>query len=194
MALNEIYELKHIQNLLGQEIMNVYHFRQTAHSISVQGAEQLTQSFVNQWVTAINDLQSQDCENDRVVVQCLNDFSDYYEAQIFAGGTRVFPAMPPQNSFAFKFVRPYPPLRHGWKRISGLANGTYEAGILQPWFLAKVDIVKDKFENELYNFPNDRFEMIVYRRDLSVLPSVPWWPVTIVIPSNKIGTQNTRKV
>lgn len=133
MALNDLYRLIDRQTLLGQEVLNVYYYKQsTAAGSSIM----LMEAFFADVVAPMLPLQSNALTHTRIDVENLTGVVDYVE-QVLLGnniGTNTGEALPPFVCYGIRWNRASRLSRHGYKRIAGVTETTQNGGGLVSTF------------------------------------------------------------
>lgn len=131
MAVGDLYQLKAVQLNTPdtQEHMNVYHYLQTAGAAS--DADDLALNWAIDVMPGLLAIQSNRITYVRIEVENLNSPTDFYTAALSTSnvGTRTGEMLPQFVNWAFRLNRATTLVRHGQKRIMGVAEGDQSNGI-----------------------------------------------------------------
>lgn len=134
MAMGDVYELVHVQRLLGQEVLNTYYYEQR-NAVVVVG-ETVALALADQWYAqhlhSILQIQGPDCVTTGVRVKNLFDLADFGERLSsdpgqWAGGGNTDAAF---TAVAFKETLDTRAVGAGAKRIAGVTTDVSLDGVL----------------------------------------------------------------
>lgn len=122
MAVGDFYELTHFQELRGQQVLNVYHYEQTAGIAG--GAPQLLAGWIFSQLPLIAAIQADDVTYTRILAQNLITETDNAESltPTPASGAITDVPVPLRLAMAFRSQRPDLSKRYSWKRYAGIAS------------------------------------------------------------------------
>lgn len=125
MAVGNQYRLITYGYTSGEECLNVFHYRHSTSTGSNPNLQGIITSFVNSVLEQINDVLSASFSWDKVIIQNLSNVSEYLDLNLSPNinGQIAEDPMPSFVNVTYKAVRPYPPLRHGYKRFAGVPEG-----------------------------------------------------------------------
>lgn len=137
MAVADVYELVDVQNLYGQEVLNVYFYEQTAAftptTLNPTVANLLANQFNLQIMESIQRIQSGDLNHTAIRVRNLFDLSDTSEILISEPGLFAAAAgntAPGFVAVGFKEVHGNGAIRPGGKRYGAVPNGIETDGVI----------------------------------------------------------------
>lgn len=143
MAVGDLYEVTDEQRVLGQLVVNVYHYRQALDFLvgPPTVAEELASGWIAQKLPAILPCQAGDAVHTSVKVRNLFDSADQYTelislAGLYAGGgnQEILPAF---NAVSFTMNGDNAAVRPGHKRLAGIPEPTQSDGVIvDPGFAA----------------------------------------------------------
>lgn len=185
-------QLNHVQNYIGQEIMNRY-FYFTAATVTIGHLDDLAEAFEDVIVPLVNALQITSCTNSRIDTREIGGVL-FSTRPLTGGGSAGGEESPSWNALSFLLQRSDASTKSGGKRIGGLSESnlrgneifpdpTYE-GLIQDY----ADTVPNVLNGGLANYVPEliRFD--------------PANPGTILASQNFVSasyrglsTQNTRK-
>lgn len=118
---NDILQIEDHQTYLGQQVLNVYHYRVESFESAAS-----YEDFADQWqvlvMSDIINIQVTNVVHARTVVRNLTNGIDIYEQVISTTGTVSGDGLPSLVAASFRLVRTDATTRHGAKRIAGLAE------------------------------------------------------------------------
>lgn len=120
-ATNDVFQLIDVQNQEGQQILNVYYWRQDALTAG-NGAEQLVTSFIDQFLPDVLAVQTVDVTHTSVSAKNLYNPSEEYTELISETGALTSAALPTFNAVGFQLVGDNASVRDGAKRIAGVTE------------------------------------------------------------------------
>lgn len=191
MAAGDIFKLTLNSRISGQEMANVFHYRQT---IGVLGGEQLASSWVTEVFDDIRLIISNTCVFVDVTWINYNDLGDFGVNTDVAGifGNKAGEALPMYNAWAFQYNRETRVTRNGSKRFSGIVEADQSLGVALPGVLPELDSVASSL-GQLINFGGTEWWEPVIAR----IPPGATAPTVINgvrdVTYKRITTQNSRK-
>lgn len=192
MAIGDLYQLIDRQDLLGQEVINRYHYV----NVSLGGnANDLADAYIQDVLPSVLATQRSGLEHKTIEVINLDDLTDFH-TETLVGATGTYPTGEGQLPFvtlSMKLVRSTRAIRNGRKAISGISEEFTNASGLDPAVQPLVDALAVAmgatiaaplsaagFEPTILGEPNDN------------RPTEIRVPVAGVV-FGRIGTQNSRK-
>jgi len=133
MAVGDIYEIIDVQELQGQEIQNVYFYRQIAAFVPLSGsmAQAIADEFAATVVPQVCDVQSVDLLHVEVRVRNLFDATDAATAVSGNAGAQTDGGdfLPSFAAWGFQETTDNASVRDGAKRIAGVPEFLQEDGV-----------------------------------------------------------------
>lgn len=172
MALNTIYQVIHKQ-LFGTTIQceNVYFYD---HISGTGDASNLANDWLVTGVPLVNAMQSSGVHNVSVDVINLGDTGDFDSLPAGGDGTDVAEPMPAFNAISFTVKSDDRAVRHGGKRIVGLAEAAATINeILSAPILAAMELYRQFLEDDFVGFADTWKPVIVKRVRTPVAGTVP---------------------
>lgn len=206
MAQGDIYQVKDFQVMYGQEILNVYFYRDID---GLQDWELVSQGFVGEVLSNVKDIQHPSVTHTRLEVENLFDPTDFGTSSPNIAGTLAGAVMAEFIAASYRFDRQRRDMRHGYKRVVGmteeLVSGTsFDQGNVNfPKFSALLSHFKNNLSNSGVTGVNCEPVVIArvpyvtsggkqsYRLPLSQ-SELTYYPITSVTLLG-VTTQNTRK-
>lgn len=197
MAINDFFRVTLFQLLYGENIQNVFHYRQAGISTATPAVTLLNQfqAFV---LPGLQACQTDDIQYTRVLVQNLMTATDNAEdtTPTPSGGSLPLAAVPTFIAMSFRSNRPDLSKRYAYKRIAGGPNTRILGQDWNPEQMAAMQVAADAMEIVLgtaggYNFTPAQIVNVaapsappvyVNRYDISV-----WNPIAL------ITSQDSRK-
>lgn len=130
MAFNDKYELVDVQNLAGQEVLNVYFYENNELS-GTATAQDLIDSFVGQVLPEIAATQTDNILHTEIRVRNLFDASDNANEAISVPGDRaVGDYVSTFNAIGFRLVQDNGAVKNGAKRFAGYHESDSADGVI----------------------------------------------------------------
>lgn len=171
MPVGDVYEVVDVQRYLGQTVMNVYHYQQTAAFVPLAGtiAQALADAFATTIVPVIAGIQHPSLVHVEVNVKNVFDGTDAGTAVTGNSGsqTGLGDAMPAFTNYAMQFKTDNAGIRPGSKRIAGVAEGATAAGIVEGVRLADAQVVADALAAPIQGgliITNDIMKPVIVKR------------------------------
>lgn len=139
MAVGDIYQAIDVQELFGQQVLNVYHYKMlTAPStgLAVNALYRAMDSIINGVLVL---LQSSQLKHTGWAMTNLDDDSEFalIPTNYFASGPAD--AMPPFVAYSFRYNRDSRAVRNGQKRYAGVCESFVDSGVLTSVPLVNAD-------------------------------------------------------
>ena len=131
MAEGDVYQVVHVQSYRGQQILNVYFYRQAAPILVGDIAQQMADTFESEVVPAVAAVQTDDL--DHIELRVTNLFNPAEEATSPLAGTGAITGTDTQASFdavGFRLNQDNGALRNGSKRIGGIPSDADTDGVI----------------------------------------------------------------
>lgn len=138
MALNDVFQIKVNQNLNGEDLMNVFYYRQI--TVGSGNAEDLADVFINDTLDAITNLQAPQLAVVSVeVINGMSNFDYHIEPTSLVGEYGAGQTLPPHIGVAFRSISRGPGTRYSYKRFAGARtaflggnnNGQFDTAFLE---------------------------------------------------------------
>lgn len=196
MTIGNRYELLDAQRYIGQDVLNVYYYKQIG---GLGGdAETLVGLFQSFILPAILTIQNDQLTHISLACRNLDDPMDFF-VQVFLvpqAGTWLDPGGPPFIAASFMYHRAQLNVRNGWKRFAGVPNDQIDGGTPSASYAtACAGIVDDLFANPVDGAQNVWTPLIMRKTydPLTGITTYTDFPVASV-SFRGISTQNTRKI
>lgn len=194
MAVGDIYQVSYFQDIVGQAVVNVFHYLQVSANTAGLPAEDLAEGFEVLVAPAYEDILAVGWEGlgtEVINIGSLLDFDVRTYTSPFTGG-RTGQRVANSICWSFRLNRLGPGQRSGWKRLSCIAESDVNGQTPDAGIIAALDVVAgilgDTFEagGALWS-PAVVKRPIVY----GVAPTVFYLPITVDFRG--VGTQVSRK-
>jgi len=142
MPLSDMYELKHYMAFGAvQDVMNVYHFERQSAEVN---AEDLATKFAEQVVPGIRSVQTAGLDHLRLEARNLDDPTDFYIVSLAGlSGTVTGERLNTFTSYKIQFLRRRTDMKHGYKRIPGVAESDVNGEVISSTPLAALNSYAD---------------------------------------------------
>lgn len=193
-----VYELRVFGRLLGQECLNVFHYRQTSATAVDNSSEDLIDAYREVVRDPILTIQASQYTLERYEAANISvvgpDFYALSEPAPLAGG-RVGDVISSFQAWGFRYNRATRLSRNGWKRIAGVIEADSTNGVLNPAINALINAAAAAMAIDITGtLYNVSFEPVIYRAVPTSTGQLPGaFPINGV-NYVRITTQNTRKV
>lgn len=189
-TIGDVYKVISKMTYLGQNCVNVYHYRQTT---APGDAGDLANEFDNDVITTMLPVQHSGVVHNGVEVINLDNLTDFATLNVNRAGTNAGIApMPSFVSWSFKLDRSGRDLRNGGKRIVGVCeestSGNAPIAAIEP----TLDALAQDFAKTLTDLASGgSWEPVIVRRNHPTKPDA----LTLVAGASftRISTQNSRK-
>lgn len=199
-GLGDILRLIVFGNYLGQQCLNVFHYRFSSVEVDTFDLEDVCQGWIDTGAVSMSNGQGVGYNQTSVkVINLSQPFAPFFEKVYTQGGVNGGVGLPSNVTASFKLLVSTSKTKAGGKRVSGLAtsqvtgNALTSAGVssLTPFrnfLLAPMIIENDAGTEEAFLYP------IVLKRYTTEYPTESdWQDVTGCILSPYVGSQNSRK-
>jgi hypothetical protein len=131
MALGDVWFVRLQQQLLGQVVLNTFHFQSKGSSDVTSTPVFIAQMVLDYYAVQFVDVQSEQ-------LQYVNSYARHlagdeeeatYPTAIY-GGTQSGDCLPPHDAWAFRFNRSSTATRHGQKRLAGIPETLQHQGVV----------------------------------------------------------------
>jgi len=129
-AIGDIFEITDVQEMLGQEVLNVYFYRARTITVSDNNAQSMVNAFIEHVLPVITVVQSSDVVHTAVRGRNLFDASDAYEALISEAGAADGVSSGTFEAYPFRLVGDNAAVRSGAKRIGGVEQASTSDGVV----------------------------------------------------------------
>lgn len=173
MALNTIYQLRHVQRWggTGKPLESVYFFNHTA---GLGKAIDLAQDFTTIMVPLVLALQANLVENVSIDVINMGDLSDFYSTPLLGSGEYVDQALPPYVSVGFTQKLDTRAVRKGGKRISGIPESVAANGsVIEGTYITKMDNYRAQLQVAMTSVSDTWLPVVIKRVKTAVPGTVP---------------------
>lgn len=132
MPLNDVYEITDVQELRGQEVLNVYFYRQNEifGTTNPTYAQAAAEAWVDQILPAVTAVQSQDVVHTALRVKNLFDASDAFEIVHSIPGDQSNSTSSNFDAIGLQLGGETAAVRKGAKRIAGIPDAAEAAGVI----------------------------------------------------------------
>jgi hypothetical protein len=128
-ATGDVFQLVDEQVQAGQQILNVYFYKQAA-TTSGNGAEQLVTSWIDQFLNNVLAFQSDDVTHLSVSAKNLFNDTEAYTELISSPGVGASNVLPTFNAVGFRLIGDNAAVRDGQKRFAGLDESAVQDGVI----------------------------------------------------------------
>jgi len=188
----KIFRLTLSGSYQGVEWSNVWHWKSSS---TVAGqADNLASEFNTQWMNAIKGIMCDTCEIDQIHVVDVPDTGDYATISglgIFGTFGNPDTELPPAYTLRITLNTAGSPIRHGFKRFTGVSEDAIDAGVPSAGILAVLPALLAKFDDNMTN-GGFTFNPIIVRYAGTPSAIVLDTPVTAATFA-KFGYQRTRE-
>jgi hypothetical protein len=191
------YELIDKQISQSQILLNVYCYEQISGS---GGAEELANTWETEVLPAVLDIQSANVGHTNIIVNNLDDLSDFFDKGLTGqNGSVSGDMLPVYDAFVLKMVRGTRASRNGWKRIPGVAESAQHDGIVGSTTFTALGTLAGLLFDELDAGDGNTWKLRIWRRHREASEGHPevaqaFFPIADVEPLPNVSTQNTRKI
>lgn len=195
-----IHELVLRTNAFGQQIRNVFYYRQITGSLSELSGDALTAAFISDVVSEIRALLPTEVNFAACSYRRVNSVIDFGSQSIGYSGTGAGNAELVYLAALFRFARLTKETGNGSKRLGPVASGSYSDNVFGGTFLTGAATVAAAMAATLNGVGVGNFAPVIcgHKRTKAgvAIPEEDWiWTfVTGVTVSNYVTTQNSRKV
>jgi hypothetical protein len=191
MASGDHYQLNDFQDLLGQQVLNVYFYQSTA-GFGNQ-AEQLCAVFISTMLPVLVAAQSAQLTHTTTQALGQEHLDDFFSQAPGSGsvGTQSDDVQDPFGCYAFRYNRSTREHRNGAKRIGGVPLNVPVSGVINGSFIATfLDPIASAMESDLTDGVNT-FKPVIRSR-VGTPPVNAYFDLSSV-QYVRYSTQNTRK-
>lgn len=134
--LGDVYEIVDRQTLFGQEVLNVFQFRQIANFVTTLSniAEVAKDCYIEQYLPDILEIQTNDVTHVNITVKNLFDTDDYFAEDInevgVIGGGSPADTQSTFNAYSFTTRGSGITVKPGGKRFAGVADSFITDGVI----------------------------------------------------------------
>lgn len=192
MSLGDIYELTHDQRLLGQQVINRYHFENT----DIAGdAEDLAEAFNLDVLPFVQAAQHQDVTYVRLVIVNYDDPTDFVEFDLTGqgGGRTTSPVMPSHICGQLVLRRSSREIRNGFKRYAGVTEADVTANSLTQAYQDLLSDIATALINPIDNIAGAIFRLRLYGGVTQNRAAPIVVPIASISVDATVTTQNSRK-
>lgn len=192
-ASDGIYEVKLNLDRAGEELVNIFHYRETSGSDT--GASGLAADFVSTFETPLQTILSTAVNIVSVTVKPI--FGTGVEiTEPFTPGTTgdlVGETMPIYSSVSLRYERDSREIRSGWKRFGPMTETEVVGDFFTAGYITIVETLATALEAQLSNV-GGIFDPIIFRAANTAIDPLPRWVgVQNIVAINRVTTQNSRK-
>lgn len=123
-VVGDIFEIVDVQELLGQQCLNVYFYRAQGVSVTENDAQSMANAWIEHVLPTITPWQTSDVVHTAVRCRNLFDDTDAYEALMSEPGAGGSDTQSTFEAFPFRLVTDNAAVRPGAKRMAGV-DGSY---------------------------------------------------------------------
>jgi len=192
-ATEGIYEVKLNLDRAGEELVNIFHYRETGGSDT--GAADLAADFVSTFETPLQTIFSTAVNIVSVTVRPI--FGTGVEiTESFTPGTTgdlAGETMPIYSAVSLRYERDSREIRSGWKRFGPMTEAEVVGDFFTAGYITIVETLATALEAQLTNV-SGIFDPVIFRPANSAIDPLPRWVGIINISTiNRVTTQNSRK-
>lgn len=187
MATNDIYEVVHKGSVQGQEVLNIYHYRELAAGTN---AEDLANAFWVQMHLSIIDILSQQWDGVTITATNISGADDQYIRSIANdSGGQLGEMLPVWNTASFELVTPSTLMRNGRKAYGPLAEAQSLGGVPSSSAVTAFNTLAQTLSTPIQLSSTDAWQLVLYREGAfgNVIADVS----NVVF--KRLSTQNSRK-
>jgi len=161
-ALDGLYQLRHIQEAEGQQLENVYFFN---HAVGDGVSTDLCLDFEGEWLPLILALQTSDVVTVGVSAYNMGDLGDFATLPLASNGTYGAPPRKPLfTAVGFSFKLNTRAVRGGSKRIAGVPSEVANLDtITSSGYLASIEALRLAYASNMVG-ASDTWQPIVVKR------------------------------
>lgn len=149
MQVGDILQFTDTQVFLGQQMLNVYHYRVDLVEANVTYADVINE-FEGTVVQAVRGVQHSTCTHTGMIVRNLTNGLDIFEEAISqAGSISVGGPAPSFESLGYRLLRATALTRHGSKRVGGLYDTLSEGNNIKADQMVAVNLVATRLAEDL---------------------------------------------
>lgn len=193
MATGDLYQLIDVQSQSGQQVLNVYYYKQVSEGTATNQVLALASAFESTLMGPIRDVQSIVVIHDHYQIINTDNTAEFGNVSTGEDGNIGGDVLPPFVAYSFRWNRVDRAVRNGQKRIAGVPENFQNGGVAT----AAAEILLDVLATLMGNNITDPTTEAIFRPQI-VHRSVPGVP--IYTPYNvgsveytRISSQNTRK-
>ena len=145
MAVGDIYQYTVVQELEGQQVLNVYHYICRAVGTATNIPIALETVFNTIMIGAIKPIQTTDLKYRGAIIINLDNPDEFISGSLTATGDVAPDTMPPFVTWAFRLNRASRSVRNGQKRIGGVPEQFVTLGVATPLALTYLEVLAPLF-------------------------------------------------
>jgi len=127
MAFSDAYELRHLQSVLGQDCLNIWHAEKLEASFT---AADIAVAYRDTLLAPMRSVQADGLTHIDLQVKSLSDPNDFGGLSLASvAGNIVGEEMPAFTAWAIRLIRSSRVTRHGQKRLAGVSEASVSNGI-----------------------------------------------------------------
>lgn len=198
MAIGDIWEFTLRGTYLSQEVLNVFHYRETTAIGNDVAPEDMAAWLWDNLHDDLTGLLSTSLTFNAIDVFQVTGGTGIGTFVITDGqGQAGLDPMPSSVAFGFRYNRASSSSRHGYKRFAGVGEGEVNGNTLVGTYTAQVNALASALEMDLFDSTSTldgRLEPIILSRVVNgqVRPVPIAFPISSIVFAG-ISTQNTRK-
>lgn len=167
MALNDVYEVKLVGTMAGQNCINIFHYQHQVVGTSTNKALALGTEFWAKIQAPLRTLTSNAMNWAYVAVANLVDPVDFATYLVGLVGQRSDPFLAPTNPMSFTYVKGRNDMHSGGKRISGITEAVYENGLITAAYITQVISLETQLESAVISSLDVWRPVVLGRRNSS---------------------------
>lgn len=172
----DLYEIVFRQTMLGQLCINVFFYKDEDLGPEVAIAE-VADSFEDQVVPAIFDVQSEDAIGIDIIVRRVGDVQERIRDLSALTGDRTGPSSPSFNAWGFILNRSTIDTRNGSKRFAGISETDTDGNEPVPGILGALGTLAGVLQSNLILAGGGEVAPFIFRRGSFVGPNYHGSPV-----------------
>lgn len=191
MAVGDLFQVIHKQRFLGQDAMNVYHYRLQFQAVANTALE-LREAWRLAVSSAVLNICSTAVNYVGIDVYNLFDVADFDLYPTNGFGSRAGDALPSFVSWTFRLNRSNRLTRNGRKAFAGVAEQDQDDGIPNPAIVGALTDLAALMSSMIVSPNGNQYAPVIIRRPLPTFPPGVFSYIETASFS-RISTQNTRK-
>lgn len=166
-----LYSVTHVQNFLGQEVLNTYFYER---AVGTGASADLASDFNSVMIPHIQAVQSGVVTYKELFVANLGDLADFDEYILTSTGVVDAEPLPVFNALSFTYKPNTRAVRHGGKRIAGVPENVETAGeILDTTYLAAMETLRNALAAPMVGLANTWNPILIKRVKTAIPGTTP---------------------
>lgn len=194
MAVGDLWKLIDVQNLAGQQVLNVYFYEEVTSPTLLSPPLALIQAFRDSVVAPLALIQATELIHINYLVENTDNPAEFGSLAASSTGAVSAESLPPFCAWAFRLNRTTRVIRNGQKRFAGVPESLQDNGTITAAGLALAIPVADALSQNIeQTVPDGTWSPRIVHRNATI-------PVTYTAYAFglaqyvSLSTQNTRKI